>query len=299
MSSFDDLFRQESEQPAPRNDRPFDKEAWKQQKQEQREMVYAMIDDTAQTVARDGAAFQKYLDVQSRFDRYSVANALLILAQKPDATRIADFDTWKEQGAFIRKKETGFYILEPGEEYRREDGTVGISYNPKKMFDISQTGNNCKLETPTYPDDRTRIKVLMDHAPVPIRISDALPEGTNALYRPEAREIQIRKGMDAGNIFRSLSQELAHAEMDKGDGSYSRSDHAFHAYCVSYMLCKQYGVDTNGYRFDRAPQMLEGMDPQEIRTELSVIRETAVEISGRMNRMLSQQRQQIRQEPEH
>ena len=299
MSSFDDLFRQESEQPARQNDRPFDKEAWKQQKQEQREMVYAMIDDTAQTVARDGAAFQNYLDVQSRFDRYSVANALLILAQKPDATRIADFDTWKEQGAYIRKNETGFYILEPGEEYRREDGSVGISYNPKKMFDISQTGNSRKRETPTYPDDRTRIKALMDHAPVPIRISDALPDGTNALYRPEAREIQIGRGMDAGSIFRALSQELAHAEMDKGDGSYRRSDHTFHAYCVSYMLCKQYGVDTNGYRFDRAPQMLEGMEPQEVRAELSVIREAAVEISGRMNRMLSQQRQQIRQEPEH
>jgi len=298
MSSFDDLFRQENEQPAPRNGRPFDKEAWKQQKQEQREMVYAMIDDTAQTVARDGAAFQKYLDVQSRFDRYSVANALLILAQKPDATRIADFDTWKEQGAYIRKKETGFYILEPGDEYQRDDGTVGISYNLKKMFDISQTGNSRKRETPTYPDDRTRIKVLMDHAPVPIRISDALPEGTNALYRPDTREIQIRKGMDAGNIFRALSQELTHAEMDKGDGSYSRSDHTFHAYCVSYMLCRQYGMDTSGYRFDRAPQMLEGMDPQEIRAELSVIREAAGEISGRMNRMLSQQRQQIRQEPE-
>jgi len=297
MSSFDDLFRQESEQPAPRNDRPFDKEAWKQQKQEQREMVYTIIDDTAQTVARDGAAFQKYLDVQSRFDCYSVANALLILAQKPDATRIADFDTWKEQGAYIRKKETGFYILEPGDEYQRDDGTVGISYNPKKMFDISQTGNSRKRETPTYPDDRTRIKALMDHAPVPIRISDTLPEGTNALYRPEAREIQIRKGMDAGNIFRSLSQELAHAEMDKGDGSYSRSDHTFHAYCVSYMLCRQYGVDTSGYRFDRAPQMLEGMDPQEVRAELSVIREAAGEISGRMNRMLFQ-RQQIWQEPE-
>ena len=298
MSSFDDLFRQESEQPVPRNDRPFDKEVWKQQKQEQREMVYTMIDDTTQTVAQDGAAFQKYLDVQSRFDRYSVANALLILAQKPDATRIADFDTLKEQGAYIRKKEIGFFILEPGEEYQRDDGTVGISYNPKKMFDISQTGNSRKRETLTYPDDRTRIKALMDHAPVPIRISDALPEGTNALYRPEAREIQIRRGMDAGNIFRALSQELAHAEMDKGDGSYRRSDHAFHAYCVSYLLCRQYGVDTNGYRFDRAPQMLEGMEPQEIRAELSVIREAAVEISGRMNRMFSQQRQQKQQEPE-
>jgi len=297
MSSFDDLFRQENEQPAPQNNRPFDKEAWKQQKQEQREMVYSLIDDTAQTVAQDGTAFQKYLDVQSRFDRYSVANALLILAQKPDATRIADFDTWKEQGVYIRKKESGFYILEPGEEYQRDDGSVGISYNPKKMFDISQTGAR-KRETPTYPDDRTRIKALMDHIPVPIRISETLPEGANALYHPETREIQIRRGMSADNIFRSLSQELAHAEMDKGDGSYRRLDHVFHAYCVSYMLCKQYGVDTNGYSFDRAPQMLESMDVQEIRAELSIIREAASEISSRMNRMLAEQRQQKQQEIE-
>lgn len=298
MSSMDDLFKQENELPAPRNDRPFDKEAWKQHKQEQREMVYSLIDETAETVARDGAVFRKYLDVQSRFDRYSVANALLILAQRPDATRIADFDTWKEQGAYIRKKESGFYILEPGEEYRREDGSVGMSYNPKKMFDIAQTGNSRKRETPAYPDDRTRIKALMDHAPVPIRISDALPEGLKALYRPETQEIQIRRGLEAVDIFRALSQELAHTDMDTGDGSYNRSDQAFHAYCVSYMLCKKYGVDTDGFRFDRAPEMLTGLDAQEIRAELSVIREAAGEISGRMNRLLAQQKQQQWQEQE-
>ncbi|MCL6557595.1 MAG: hypothetical protein K6U74_02110, partial [Firmicutes bacterium] len=261
------------------------------------EQVYTMIDNAAGTVAQDGAKFQGYLDVQSRFDRYSVSNALLIFAQRPNATRIADFDSWKDQGAFIRKKESGFYILEPGEEYQREDGSTGTSYNPKKMFDIAQTGSSRKRETPNYPDERTRIKALMDHAPVPIRISEDLPEGTNALYRPEAKEIQIRKGMDANSIYRALSQELAHAEMDKGDGSYSRSEHGFHAYSTSYLLCKQYGVDTGGYRFDRAPQMLEGMEPQEIRAQLSVIKEAAGEISGRMNRMLAQQRQQKRSEP--
>lgn len=299
MGSFDDLFQHGNKQPVSRNSMSFDKEVWKKQKQEQREMVYSMIENTAEDVARDGVKFQKYLDVQSRFDHYSVANALLILAQKPDATRIADFDTWKEQGAYIRKKETGFFILEPGDEYRRDDGTVSISYNLKKMFDISQTVNSRKQETPTYPDDRTRIKALMDHAPVPICISDTLPEGTNAMYQPDTREIQIRKGMDAGSIFRALSQELAHAEMDTGDGRYRRSDHTFRAYCVSYILCKQYGVDTSGYSFDRTPQVLEGMSAKEIRAELSVIRETAGEISGRMKRMIAQYRQQKRQEPEH
>lgn len=296
MSSYDDLFRQE--QTSPESGRPFDKEAWARKKQEQRETVYTLIDETAKAVAVDGTKFRSYLDVQSRFNRYSVSNALLILAQRPNATAIKDFDAWKEQGAYIRKRESGFYILEPGEEYRREDGTTGISYNPKKMFDAAQTGNSRRRETTVYPDDRIRIKALMEHAPIPIRISETLPEGVNAMYQPEAREIQIRRGMDAGDIFRTLSQELSHAEMDKGDGSYSRSEYSFHAYCASYMLCRQYGVDTGGYRFDRAPQMLEGMDPQEVRAELSVIKEAAGEISGRMNRMLNQQRQQKRQEPE-
>ncbi|TCX48955.1 hypothetical protein [Dehalobacter sp. 14DCB1] len=299
MSSFDDLFRQEYEQPATKSDQAFDKEAWKQQKREQREMVYCLIDNMAVTIAQNGAKFQGYLDVQSRFDRYSVANTLLILAQKPSATRIADFDAWKEQGVYIRKKESGFYILEPGEEYQRNDGTTGINYNPKKMFDISQTGNAHKRETPTYPDDRTRIKALMDHTPVPIRICETLPSGVNALYSSEAREIQIRRGMDAGSIFRALSQELAHAEMDKGDQSYNRTEHGFHAYCVSYMLCKQYSVETSSfYHFEGAPQELSALEPQEIRAELSVMKEAANEISGRINRMLAQQRQQKRPEPE-
>jgi len=299
MSNFDDLSRQEQVQSPPINNQPFDKEAWAQKKQEQREAVYAMIDETATAVARDGDTFQKYLDVQSRFDRYSVSNALLILAQKPEATRIADFDTWKEQGAYIRKKESGFYIIEPGEEYQRQDGSTGISYNPKKMFDISQTGNSRKRETPVYPDERTRIKALLAHAPVPVRISDALPSGVNALYQADTREIQIRRGLDANHIFRALAQELAQAEMDQGDGSYNRSEQGFRAYCASYMLCKQYGVETDGfYHFEGVPQMLETLEPQEIRAELSVIREAANEISGRMNRMLNQERQQKRQEPE-
>jgi len=86
--------------------------------------------------------------------------------------------------------------------------------------------------------------------------------------------------------------------MDKGNGNYSRSDFVFHAYCVSYMLCKQYGVDTNGYRFEQAPQMLEGLEAQQIRSELSVIRDAAGEITNRMKRMLEQQRQQKVQEPQ-
>jgi hypothetical protein len=299
MSEFDDLLQQEQGESTSRSGQPFDVDVWKQQKQEQRETVYAMIEDTTQTVARDGSAFQKYLDVQSRFDRYSVSNALLILNQRPDATRLKEFDAWKEQGAYIRKKESGIYILEPGEVYQREDGTTGISYKVKKVFDVSQTGGTRRRETPAYPDDRARIKALMDHAPVAVRISETLPEGVNALYEPDKRDIQVRRGMSPGDIFRALAQEMAHAEMDKGEGGYSRDEHGFQAYCASYMLCKQYGVDTAGYfHFEGAPQVLSAMEPQQVRAELTDIKEAAGEISGRMNRTLAQQREQKQKETE-
>lgn len=297
MSEWDHLFPEQVQaSAAPSPEQPFDKEAWVQKKQELRQWTYDTIDTTTNTIAKSGEMFQGYLDVQSRFDRYSVSNALLILAQRPDATRIGDFESWKEQGVFFRRKETGFYILEPGEEYRREDGSTGISYNPKKMFDVTQTTSGQKKEPPAYPDDRTRIKALMDRAPVPISIGDALPPDMHALYEPDVNRIVIRRGLGAGEIFRALAQELAHAEMARGNEGYSRSACHFQAYCASYLLCKQFGVDTASFRFGRVPERLKDMEPQQIRSELTVMKEAAHDISRRMHRMLAQQRQPSRTE---
>jgi hypothetical protein len=62
------------------------------------------------------------------------------------------------------------------------------------------------------------------------------------------------------------------------------------------MLCKQYGVDASSFQFDRAPEVFVGMEPQQVRAELSTIKETAGALSGRMERFLNQQRQQKRAE---
>ena len=62
-----------------------------------------MIDETAQRMANDGSRFQSYLDVQARFDRYSVGNAVLITAQKADATQLSDFKGWKNNGVILNE----------------------------------------------------------------------------------------------------------------------------------------------------------------------------------------------------
>ena len=98
-----------------------------------------MIDSYTQDMGREGGLLQAYLDVQSRFDLYSVSNAILIAAQCPEATRLADFDSWKARGMYVRRGADAITILEPGKEYQRDDGSVGVSYNVRKVFDISQT----------------------------------------------------------------------------------------------------------------------------------------------------------------
>ena len=119
MTNFDEILAEA--QPV------FDKEAWAEKKMAERRAVYELADSTADVIRQDGAKFQQYLDVQAKFDRYSVTNALLIQAQMPEATKLKSFDGWKQAGASIRKNAKGISILEPGEEYWRENGAVGTS----------------------------------------------------------------------------------------------------------------------------------------------------------------------------
>lgn len=287
MNNFDDIL----ESSAARNnlnDQPFDKDAWAEKKQAERQAVYEMADAAAAEVCADGEKFRAYLDTQTRFDRYSVTNALLILAQMPEATQLKDFDGWKDAGASIKRQQKGISILEPGEEYAREDGTIGTSYNVKKVFDISQTTARAKVQPTVSVDDRLLLKALIHRPPVPIQMVDELPGNMGALYDHDQQVIFVRRGMDAPNIFRSVSMELAHAEIAAAREDYTRDSAAFSAYCASYMLCRKNGVDVRGYDFGSLPESLRESDPQTQRTALSEIRDTAAGISARMSRVLEQ-----------
>ncbi|MCI9226047.1 MAG: hypothetical protein HFE91_11380 [Acutalibacter sp.] len=291
MNNFDDIF--DTTVPG---EQPFDKDAWAERKQAERQAVYDLADATAADVCADGAKFQAYLDTQARFDRYSVTNVLLIMAQMPAATQIKDFEAWKAVGASIKRQQKGFSILEPGNEYRREDGTIGTSYNVKKVFDISQTTARVKIQPAVSIDERPLLKALIYHPPVPIQTVDELLSDAGALYDHEQQVIFVRRGMGATDIFRSVSMELAHAEIATVKSDYTREGTAFSAYCVSYILCKKYGVDVAGYDFSTLPDTLCESDPQTQRAALTEIRDTAANISARMSRALEARSQQPKEQ---
>ena len=50
-------------------------------------------------------ALKTYLATMSRFHKYSWGNVLLIFTQKPDASHVAGFQTWRKLNRFVRKGE--------------------------------------------------------------------------------------------------------------------------------------------------------------------------------------------------
>ena len=288
MSSFDDIF-----EPAPQSEE-FDKEAWAAQKKAERDEVYALADATAEEVCKDSGNFRDYLDVQANFRHYSATNALLILAFNKDARKLGDKDYWRDQGVYIKRQEFGrpIKIIESNGEYTRDDGSIGVSYNIKKVYDISQTTSRIKAQPPVSYDERALLNALIYKHPVPIQSVDDLPDDMGALYDHDQKAIFVCRGMGASDLFYEVAKALAHAELAMTSEDYSYSNADFKAHCVSYILCKEFGIETDNLSFSPAdfdiPKELSEAEPQEIRTELAEIRDTAYDISARMARSLEQ-----------
>ena len=283
MNNYDDLLNNAPAEGQPNSQ--LSKEDYAAKKKSERDEIFTLSDNTAMEVAGDGDKFRQYLDVQSNFDRYSAVNALLILAQKPEATRLADFDHWKGQGAYVKLGQAGISILEP-HEYTKEDGTPGIGYNVKKVFDISQVDAK-KLNKPSPPPtytERQILSALISKAPVKITGVDELPGNMGAMTDPETGKINVRRGMQFADSFRSVARELAAADFPANADM--QADPNFSAYCASYILCSKYGADTKDFNFNDAPGVFEGMDAQGIKGALSQIRDAAENINGRMTKQL-------------
>ena len=62
---------------------------------------------------QDSYQFRLFLTTMSKFHDYSIGNQILIMIQKPDAERVAGFNTWKDLGRWVGKGEKGIAILAP------------------------------------------------------------------------------------------------------------------------------------------------------------------------------------------
>ena len=263
--------------------KPFDKAEWAAQKQAQRQEAYELIDNTCSEMMADGESFRQYLDVQGRFDRYSVANAVLVSAQMPDATQLKDYNAWKQSRVYVNKDAQKIVILEPSKEYTREDGTKGVSYNAKVVYDISETSAKDRQQAQEPKTMRELVSAMIDASPVPfVPVADLeIP----AYYDSKQQTIFIKTGLTEEQLFVSMAKEVSAAVFDfKHNESRDASD--FKSFCVAYMVSTRYGVDTRGFSFDRLPREFSEMDTQVFKGELGSMRDVLGEIQSDMFKSL-------------
>src|SRR5208283_2260729 len=75
---------------------------------------------TSELEAGKSEAMQNYLTTMGHFHHYSWNNVLLISSQRPTATRVAGYHTWKDQERQVKSGEKGIMILAPIKVKQRE-----------------------------------------------------------------------------------------------------------------------------------------------------------------------------------
>ncbi|MBP0969999.1 MAG: hypothetical protein J5744_07635 [Oscillospiraceae bacterium] len=254
-------------------DPEFDLEKWQRQKRAERDAAFSMMNSMAEIVRDDPESLRKYLELMIRFPALSAGNLLLVLAQKPDAVDLREFRIWKELGTSIRKGENAVLLLEPGSEYKRKDGSTGVYFNVKKLFDITQTRalRNMPVEFPT--DSVRLVKALSSCAPCEIVVDGTMDRMSNDLaeFDEEKQAIRIADTQDKAKLFPHLCRETAMAYMAAGD---SAPDHMRDtAHCVAYAVSIRKGFRPENWRFAQVCQSVADMSPREMRRFLGRIRD--------------------------
>ena len=91
---------------------------------------------------------------------------------------------------------------------------------------------------------------MIEQSPVPLAISDQLPQGVEAQYVPKQRTIYVRNGMHETATICAIAREQAHAGFDTAGMGYYRQAYAAQAYCAAYVTAQKFGLDTSAFRFD-------------------------------------------------
>ena len=281
MENYDNLFEQQPEQ----TEQPFDREAWAQPKREQRQELYDLIEEMSEKTLTDPSALSDYLNMQARLGKTSVANTLRVVAQKPDATFIANYDDWQKRGRSVKRGEKAALVLEANGEYERPDGTMGVNFDVKRVFDISQTYGK-PIRERTAPPIKTALKAITTNVPVPVKLSEGISQSVGAMYSEKDKTIYVAKGVEGNNLFFALSRELARAHSGAN---------TFVCDCAANVACLRYGVPAK--YCDRIPDEIAALESREKRSALNIVRDAACEIAERVDRNLFAERQQSRNDP--
>ena len=158
---------------------------------QKQENLKQLFKETFQQVTTDSESFIQFLNQIKLLHKYDLSSQLFIHGQKPHASHIADFDTWKALGRYVKKGEKAITIMQ------LEQNRMTISH----YFDVSQTVGR-EIQFPDYllTDERWSLFFSQE-------IQDQIDEQIDLKADPIIRRLSIDLGVSLAQS-KSLGAEI-------------------------------------------------------------------------------------------
>ena len=206
------------------------------------------LDDLATALdAGHSEALTQLLRTCSRFHRYSLSNACLIATQRPTATQVAGFGTWKALHRSVGRGERGIAILAPiireREDGRGERRRAIVRFRLAYVFDVAQTDGEPLSEIASaagVPGEfTTRLTAAITASGVQVDFSDALG---GALGMSLGGRIAVQRSLPPATELLVLAHEWVHELLHRGEERpASRDIRELEAQAVSFVVCEAVG----------------------------------------------------------
>lgn len=230
--------------------------------------------------------YKSYLKTVSKFHSYSMNNCMLIAMQKPDATHVAGYNSWRDNfGRHVKGDEKSIKIIAPmsrkikmkqeridsksglaiiGKDGKPETEEVEVTipaFKVVSVFDISQTEGEPLPElgidelTGDVESYDKLFKALESSSPVPITFDDIRGEA-KGYYSQAEKRIVLQRNMSELQTLKTAIHEIAHARLHdidaKAPKDVARPDQKtreVEAESVAFVVCSHFGLDTSDYSF--------------------------------------------------
>lgn len=267
--------------------------------------------------------YRDYLQTMAKFHRYSYRNTMLILMQRPEATLVAGFQSWKQKfQRHVKKGETGIAILAPmsykrkkkakekdpevfvseseqeeivdAPEEAEEETQMIVGFRVVKVFDLAQTEGKELPQlavdelTGTVTDYPGFLQALFQVAPFPVSFEE-ITDGAKGYCDVSSHRIVIRKAMSELQTVKTALHEIAHAMLhvdakEKKDAATREVE----AESTAYVVCQYFGLDTSDYSFGYVAGWGSGRKMPELKASLHTIQTTAAELIEQINQALQE-----------
>ncbi|PCI09716.1 hypothetical protein COB72_05640 [bacterium] len=216
-----------------------------------KEAITHAIDELAQQLESGKSEnLIAYLNMLAKFHRYSYRNLMLINAQRPEASNVAGFQTWKTMGRTVMKGEKGIVIIAPmvrKTDKSKPDEKSIFGFRTTHVFDVAQTEGE---DLPDHnriggsPGDKlAHLEAAIQADNIQLQTAESLG---GAIGVSTGGTIEIIDSVDGAERFAVLVHEWAHEILHQRDKESrpSKTICETEAEAIAFVVCHAVGLET-------------------------------------------------------